>query len=362
MHSAHSDAVHLVNPLSDAHGGSEWRAVDTFRLLEPHSSAHVWSEQAPHARFRSALPVERIAPWRLGLPRGGTLVFVGVYFRIGHWVRFASPRRVVVLYNTSQDDRLRKNLARIAASGVTAEVVYTSAALRQRERGHGPVLESPIDVARFPYRPRHGGRPFTVGRLSRDMPTKHHAEDALLWRELAASGIRVRLMGATCLARELAGVPNVELLPAGAEDASAFLHSLDCFVYRTADTWFEAFGRVVFEAMATGLPVVCGDRGGYVDSLDDGNDALVFSSTARALDAVLALQRDPARARALGGQAHATVARQQRDLAARTVAMLAPQASFRSPSPIAASASCSGGAPPRHWSAMPMESPGGAAE
>jgi glycosyltransferase involved in cell wall biosynthesis len=296
------------------------------------------------------------------MPRGGTLVFVGVYFRIGHWVRFAAPQRVVVIYNTAQDDRLRKNLARIAASGVSAEVVYTSASLRRREQGHGPVLESPIDLSRFGYRPRRASRPFTVGRLSRDIPTKHHAEDAAMWRSLAAQGIRVRLMGATCLARELAGVPNVELLPSGAEDAVTFLHSLDCFVYRTADTWFEAFGRVVFEAMATGLPVVCGDRGGYVDSLCDGKDALVVSSTARAIDAVLGLQRDPVRARAFGAQAHAAVIRQQRELAARTVAMLAPRRPVNSPSPIAASASCSAGAPPTRWSATPMESPGGAAE
>ena len=353
---ASSEPVHVVNPLWDANGGSDWRAIETFRILARHCDARLWSEYEPDARFERAQRVDRIEPWRLRFPRGGTLVFVGVYFRIGHWVRLSAPRRVVVIYNTAQDDRLRKNLTRIASCGRSAEVVYTSNALRSRERGHGAVLESPIDLARFGYHARRGDRPFTVGRLSRDNASKHHAEDPALWRALAASGIRVRLMGASCLAKELAGVPNIELLPAGAEDAAAFLRSLDCFVYRTADQWFEAYGRVVFEAMATGLPVVCGEAGGYAGSLTHGRDALVFSSTQEAIDAVYGLRDCRERARAIGAAAHATVARQQRELAARTVALLSP------PSPIAASASCSDDAPPTRWRATPMESPGGAAE
>jgi len=191
-----------------------------------------------------------------------------------------------------------------------------------RERGFGPVLESLVDVARFPARQRVGRRPFTVGRLSRDVPEKHHEEDAILWRALAAEGMRVRIMGGTCLAQKLAGVPNIELLPAGAEDAATFLRSLDCFVYRTSARWYEAFGRVVIEAMATGLPIVAGSQGGYAELLRDGRNALVFRTTAEALEAVRSVRDNARLACELGVNAAKDAGALHRQTARRTLALL----------------------------------------
>jgi glycosyltransferase involved in cell wall biosynthesis len=302
----HRETIHLVNPLWDSCGGSEWRAIETWRLLKPHGDVRLWSEYEPAPELGGWLPWSRISPWTLRFPRGGTLVFIGTYFRIGHWIRFAAPKRVVIIYNTDQPDRLRKNLRRIASCGRSAEVLYTSPSLRRRSIGHGPVLESLVDISRFPFRVRSAHRPFTVGRLSRDAQNKHHAEDVSLWRALAAEGVRVRIMGGMCLARDLAGVPNIELLPAGAEDPEVFLHSLDCFAYRTSDEYFEGFGRVVIEAMATGLPVVCGDRGGYSDYITHGQDGLLVSSAYEALESIRYLRANPDYAGTLGANASRT--------------------------------------------------------
>ncbi|HMA30224.1 MAG TPA: hypothetical protein VKT00_00255, partial [Casimicrobiaceae bacterium] len=84
--------VHLVNPLWDPSGGADWRTIDTWRLLRPHADVRLWSEYSPATTF-AQYPVGHINPWRLALPRGGTLVFVGTYFRIGHWTRLASYDR-----------------------------------------------------------------------------------------------------------------------------------------------------------------------------------------------------------------------------------------------------------------------------
>jgi glycosyltransferase involved in cell wall biosynthesis len=317
--------IHLVNPLWDPSGGADWRTIDTWRLLRQHSRVELWTEFQPSQVFSRDYPVQRIRPLSLQVPRDGTLVFIGTYFRIGHWTRLASFDRVLILYNTNQPDRLAKNVQRLERAGHDVEVIYTSQALRRLHGGQGDVLESPIDVQRFS--PRRGPRParaFTVGRLSRDLRSKHHEEDPLLWRALARTGCRVRLMGATCLADELAGEPGVEVLPAGAEDPAEFLRSLDCFVYRTSTRWFEAYGRVVMEAMATGLPVVAGERGGYVEQLRDGTIGHVVSSTDEAIARVLALAADRDAATALGERARrCAFTFNTEDLPRRTVELLA---------------------------------------
>jgi glycosyltransferase involved in cell wall biosynthesis len=110
--------------------------------------------------------------------------------------------------------------------------------------------------------------------------------------------------GGTCLASRLTGTPNVELLPAGAESVAAFLRSLDCFIYRTNAQWFEGFGRVVFEAMASGLPVVCATRGGYADYLTNDRDCLLFGTTAEATSCILRVRDDPELRRRLGARGH----------------------------------------------------------
>ena len=282
--------LHLINPLWDWNGGADRRTAETWRLLRTWGDVSVWSEYQPAPEFVASLPVRRISPLRLSMPFGGTMVFVGVYFRIGHWIRLARPQRVVILYNTDQPDRLAKNLRRIAGCGCRAEVVASSHALARRLGRRLPLLESPIELSPFVGANRPEERAFTVGRLSRDDATKHHDDDPELYRQLAAAGCRVRIMGGTCLAGRLAGTPNIELLPAGAEDSVAFLRSIDCFLYRTNARWFEGFGRVVFEAMATGLPIVCSTQGGYADYLTNGRDCLLFDTTAEAVEQVLRLR------------------------------------------------------------------------
>jgi glycosyltransferase involved in cell wall biosynthesis len=329
-----SAGTHLVNPLWDGNGGADWRTVDTWRLLRPCGNVHLWSEYTPAPQFASILPVRRIAPLQLQMPFGGTIVFVGVYFRVGHWIRFARPDRVVILYNTDQPDRLAKNLRRIAGCGRRAEVVASSHALARRVGLELPLLESPIDLSRFLGTARPARSTFTVGRLSRDVDSKHHDEDPALYRLLAAAGCRVRIMGGTCLASKLAGIPNIELLPAGAESAAEFLKSLDCFVYRTSARWFEGFGRVVFESMASGLPVVCSTSGGYFEYLRNGHDCLLFGTTAEAAAAILRVRADPALRRQLGAAAIASASTIIGSARRRTMDfLLAPSISSISPGP-----------------------------
>ncbi len=282
--------IHLVNPLWAAKGGSSWRTVELYRELSEHATVRIWTDVNPDAMLAATLPIERIDVAAGQYPRGGTIVFIGVYHQPGDWVDLVKPRRAIVVYNIFQPQDLVVFMRRLFAAGMqNVEVVYASQLLKEQTKLKGIVEYSPIDLAQFPPKPPDAGRsqrPFVVGRLSRDDPRKHHPDDLALYRRLVEQGYRVRIMGGMDLAAQGAVPGGVELIPAGSEPPASFLQTLDGFVYRTSPEWLEAFGRVIFEAMASGLPVVTHERGGYVREIRSGENGFLFETNEEAVEII----------------------------------------------------------------------------
>ena len=330
--------IHLVNPLAGI-GGSELRAAGLYRELREQAEVHLWSERTPAAAF-DALPIRRLDAENGSFPRGGTLVFVGVYyFPLGSWISRVAVDRVIIIYNTFSAINLAGLCQQLAALGLPRpEMVYASALVQQsierpevlglpasrsefydacaRVRGciapGGVIHPSAIDVESFAAARRAASlrpeRPLVVGRLSRDTHLKFHPDDPALFRFLGERGVVVRLMGATCIADRLRDAPGVEVLPAGAEASAAFLASLDVFLYRVSPTgWLEASGRVIVEAMACGLAVVGERRGGYVEQIEHGQNGFLFQTDHEALEIIGGLQQDPALRHRIGQAAQRTV-------------------------------------------------------
>jgi glycosyltransferase involved in cell wall biosynthesis len=299
--------IHLVTSLRNYFGGGERRTLGMFQLLEPHADVVLWSSVPPdQAFFRH--PLRIIDASRDEYPLGGTLVLVGVEESIQPWIERTAPERFVIVYNSSDPRYLRYVLNTGRAFGLPQpELVFASEVLQKSVGLPGTVQWGP-DLDRFhPSAPWSGHGQFAVGRLSRDHPLKHNLHDVRLYRALAANGFDVRIMGGRSLASRFRQADGVLLLPTGAVPARQFLQSLHAFVYRVHSGWFEPSGRVVAEAMATGLPVVCHVNGGYRELIRDGESGFLFTSTNEALEILERLRADPPLSARVGAAARAEI-------------------------------------------------------
>jgi glycosyltransferase involved in cell wall biosynthesis len=304
-----NQAIHLVNGFQNLYGGSEQETLYLARLLNTRSEVRLWSSSS---RSSPEL-IEQFGVTPLGLdpahrPNGGTYVFVGAHWRNRIWPYLGpAPQRLIYVFNTFHPKilKLTATHSRLLRWPKT-EYVFISEFQKRQVGVDGVVHPSPIDITLFKPGPHVTRSRPVVGRLSRDTADKHDSEDLALYREWSSHRADVRLQGATCLAGTLGNEPHVELLAEGATPAPEFLRSLDIFYYRTG-SHVETFGRVVFEAMACALPVVCHRRGGYADWIRHGENGFIFDDTTQARQIVDRLLADPGLRASVGQRARETV-------------------------------------------------------
>jgi glycosyltransferase involved in cell wall biosynthesis len=300
--------VHVVNKFEQISGGSELHALDIAKQIGRYAKVQLWSPEMPHPKFSNEFGVQAIELGQGKVPHGGVLVVIGVYFEISAWLEQARPQRVIFLYNTFEAPLLFRRLTEVhARTGVRAEVIYCSGMMEREVDLPGFFEPSPVDINLFVPRtmshfPEHR---FTVGRHSRDVIEKHHPEDWRVYKAVAKNRGQIRLLGGTCMADVFPAFSSIEFLPSRNLDIVEFLHSLDCYYYRTS-TWIEPWGRVVVEAMACGLPVVASRVGGYAQIIEHGRNGLLFHDTEEACQQVMRVARDLELRRSLGAEARRT--------------------------------------------------------
>jgi hypothetical protein len=196
--------------------------------------------------------------------------------------RFTRPigiraKRLVMILHHPMVDRFGKvqyDLGRVvrncySAFGLAVQLAPVSAVVRQalpRLLPQGAALlpedwTNLIDLDEWPPRPVGPPHdPVIIGRHARPDKLKWPSSttDALRIYPSDGSRYNVRILGGDSFLEELYGpLPaNWELLPFAWTGIAEFLRGLDFYVYYHSDSWSEAFGRTILEALAVGLVTI----------------------------------------------------------------------------------------------------------
>ena len=252
--------------------------------------------------------------------------------------RLRSKRPAVVVHvRDSLPPSLTGRLVRGAVNTVADCVIAISQHTRDnftlgRSKPRVVVVYNGLDTQRFRPRKRKSAAPSTIGMIGQITPWKAQDDAIRCVAAVRASGLDARLKIAGSakfvgrgrrydnasyerdlheLARELAVAHAVDFL-GEVEDVGGLLEELDLVL---VPSWEEPFGRVIIEAMATGVPPVATDRGGPPEIITDGVDGLLLPPRQpdRWAEAVVALLRRPDELRKMGEAARLTAQRFARD-------------------------------------------------
>ena len=297
--SAPAAPLHLLGRFGELYTGAERELLDLGRLLAGRRPVKLWSDVPVHPAYARE-GITAVQPFAQQFPKDGTLLIGGVHLQPGIWLKYTRFKRIVLFHNLSNQGQLFAIVEGVREStGLDPEIVFVSDFVRRSAALPGRVIPSMLDlepflrVAEKRFEATRKPGPFTIGRASRDLLEKHSPDDLSLYRMLASRGIRVRIMGGTCLAPGLGGVAGIELLAAGAQSMPEFYGSLDAVFYRTGALFIEAYGRVVLEAMGAGLPVVAHETGGYAEMMVHGTSGFLVKSQEQAYDSLIALSESP---------------------------------------------------------------------
>jgi len=179
-----------------------------------------------------------------------------------------------------------------------------------------------VDLSRFSYMNPDEKRKkgFNVGIIARMTPLKGHLHfmKAMAKAARAIPDLKIWVVGSAPPSKEAykeqvevltkrLGLWNCTEFLGTQRDIAAILSHLDLLVMAT--TTHEAFGRVVIEAQASGVPVVATAVGGVVDIIEDGKNGLLVppADADRMADAAVRVFKDPAFARQLAESAYLKV-------------------------------------------------------
>lgn len=289
-----TNLIHIIAPFVLGNGG-DWHAIDLYLQYSKTHQVMLWSHHPPLPALKAEYPIQQIKPYSGQVPSNGILIISGARTEIGSWFEVGNYDHIIMLHNLLSPVVLYKALNRLTGRSRSIEIVYVSDMVKRFSGLPGRVVYHIPPRERFQPKPRTSdqARPFTIGRTSTDTLTKHHFSDMNIYRSLAKEGVKIRIVGGTCLTPWLNDESLISLLPVVKQSQLADVYNdIDCFYYRVPKTIKDAFPIVVMEAMLSGLPVVCHRDVGSVEVIKHGINGFVFDSPEEALAIIRSLKNN----------------------------------------------------------------------
>lgn len=118
-----------------------------------------------------------------------------------------------------------------------------------------------------------------VGRLQTDSPRRHPPEVIEIFKEVqrCVPYVSFTIVGGAKYYKNLP-LDSVWMPSVGSRLPQSFYKSFDVLLVRNPSDVTDTWSRIVTEGMASGLPVVCENRGGPTEQIDHGENGVLFDS------------------------------------------------------------------------------------
>jgi lipopolysaccharide heptosyltransferase II len=214
--------------------------------------------------------------------------------RMPAWIAFFACRRTRTAFVTTCHGYYKKHLFSLVMGYAKRVIVPSNVIARHMIEDFGVpherirLIPRSVDLDKFRYTPpdKRPGKVFNVGIIGRLTPIKGHLHFIKAMAKVASSNpnVKIWIVGDAPSSKDAYKEQlRVLVKRLGLEDSTEFLGTqkdipgilanLNLLVLAT--TTQEAFGRVIVEAQACGVPVVATAVGGVIDIIEDGRTGLL---------------------------------------------------------------------------------------
>ena len=280
---------------------------------------------------KSFFSIYKLVPALAKIINDEAIEIVHARSRVPAWIAYFACRRTKAVFITTCHGYYKKHFFSYVMGWGKRVIALSNVIARHMIEDFGVLHESikivprSVDMERFKYLSPDKKRKdeFNVGIIGRITPLKGHLYFIKAMAKIArqAPKLKIWIVGEAPASREAykeeiqvlvrrLGLWHCTEFLGTQKDIPGILAHLDLVVLAT--TTHEAFGRVIVEAQACGVPVVATRVGGVIDIIEDGKNGLLVppADPKSMAEAVFKIYKDPALARVLAENAFTKVKEQ----------------------------------------------------
>jgi len=277
---------------------------------------------------KSLISIIKMVPQLVEIIKKEKIDIVHARSRVPAWIAYFAARKTHTVFITTCHGYYKKHPASEVMGWAKRVIVLSNVIARHMIDDFGVPYERirlvprSVDLEKFKYRSPDKKRreEFNVGIIGRITPIKGHLHFIKAMAKVARNVARLKIwiVGDAPVSRQAykeeiqvlvkrLGLWNCTEFLGTQRDIPEVLSNLDLLVLATVT--HEAFGRVIIEAQAAGVPVVATEVGGVVDIIENGKTGLLVppADPANMAAAIIKIFKDKDLARGLAQNAYKKV-------------------------------------------------------